>query len=168
MIKRDFSGNACRSRAEQLSSRFESPFIASQFYCQQPHTSATSERPARLLSLKQAVQCPHQGHLAHSTSEQGTQTAHQSDTSLLEYCMDLFTSLNPSQQLEVLSQLFIQVSNTPVPSDFLELASNAMCHLRESNWSNIIYLLANCLGTKRSGGFDSLLPVKRMPMGLID
>ena len=97
--------------------------------------------------------------------EQGTQTANQLDSSLLEYCTDLFTSLNPSQQLEVLSQLFSQISNTCVPPDYLELASNA---IRENVRSNVIYPLAKCLGTNRSGGFDSLSPVKRMSMGLIE
>ncbi len=93
---------------------------------------------------------------------------HQIESSLLEYCTDIFTSLNPNQQLEVLSQLFSQVSNIPVQSDFLELANNAMCHLKDNNRSNIIYLLAKCVGTKRSNGLNSLLPVKRMPMELIE
>ena len=45
---------------------------------------------------------------------------------------------------------------------------NGMDHLQACCHSNVIYLLAKSLGTLRPGRSDSLLPAKRMPMGLIE
>ena len=82
------------------------------------------------------------------------------------------SSLQPRQQLEVLSSLFSdyhsQYCNVQVPENFLELAINGMQHLRDSGRSNVIYLMAKAVGTMRSDKSDSLLPVKRMPMGLVE
>ena len=43
-----------------------------------------------------------------------------------------------------------------------------MIHLKHCHRSNVIYLLAKALGTMRPDQSDSLLPAKRMPMGLIE
>ena len=41
-------------------------------------------------------------------------------------------------------------------------------HLQQSGRTNVIYSMAKVLGTMRSDGSDSLLPARRMPMGLIE
>ena len=76
--------------------------------------------------------------------------------------------LQSDDMLEVLSLLFSKVSRQNVPSDFLSLATSGIRNLSDAGRSNSIYLLAKDLRTKRSDGADTLLPVKRMPMGLID
>ena len=55
-----------------------------------------------------------------------------------------------------------------VPKDFLNVTVEGIRHLNRNGRSNVIYLLAKALGTMRSDGSDSLLPTKRMPMGLIE
>jgi len=54
------------------------------------------------------------------------------------------------------------------PDDFLELAANRMAYLHKCIRSNVIYLMCQSLGTMRSNQSDTLLPAKRMPMGLVE
>ena len=82
-------------------------------------------------------------------------------------------SLEPSEQLNVLVELFSlfmrQTSSAKVPpADFVELAVKGMERSYGAGRSNVIYLLAKALGTVRPDGSDSLLPVSRMPMGLLE
>ena len=53
-------------------------------------------------------------------------------------------------------------------SNFIEFAVEGMTHLKECSHSNVIYLLAKSLGTARPDGSDSILPAKRIAMGLIE
>ena len=56
-----------------------------------------------------------------------------------------------------------------VPDDFLELAAAVMQHLKSCGRANVVYYnLATAIGTMREDLSDSLLPAKRMPMGLIE
>ena len=55
-----------------------------------------------------------------------------------------------------------------MPTDFLELAASAAQHVHQCQRSNVIYNLTKALGTMRHDASDSLLPAKRMPMGLIE
>ena len=64
--------------------------------------------------------------------------------------------------------LSLQYATPTVPPDFLQLVASGMQHLHGAGRSNAIYLLAKALGTLRSDGSDSLMPAKRMPMGLIE
>lgn len=48
------------------------------------------------------------------------------------------------------------------------LAVSAMEHLESCGRSNVVYNLAKVLGRMRNDKSDSLLPAKRMPMGLIE
>ena len=83
-------------------------------------------------------------------------------------CHQLLEPLELIDKLKVLSTLFSDISAENVPSDFLNLAMNAMQNLRAAGRSNSVYLLAKGVGTIRSDGSDSLFPVKRMPMGLVE
>ena len=65
--------------------------------------------------------------------------------------------------------MFLQKSTTlRSVSNFIQFVVNGMNHLKQCSRSNVIYLLAKSLGTIRPDGSDSLLPAKRMPMGLIE
>ena len=87
-------------------------------------------------------------------------------------CWELIEILPPDQQCKVISSLFdmfLQKSTTlRSVSNFIQFAVNGMNHLKRCNRSNVIYLLAKTLGTLRPDESDSLLPAKRMPMGLIE
>lgn len=87
-------------------------------------------------------------------------------------CHQALSVLQPRQQVQVLSSLLVHYqrehSNIRVPEDFLELAIRGMQYLHESGRSNVIYTIAKAVGTMRSDNSDSLLPVKRMPMGLVE
>lgn len=77
-----------------------------------------------------------------------------------------------NQQLQVISELYKSYctdhSGISVPDDFLQLAISAMVHLKSCGRSNVLYKLAKALGTMRSDQSDSLLPARRMPMGLLE
>lgn len=88
-------------------------------------------------------------------------------------CRKILTALDPAEQLNSLSQLFSAVvgknfNMASIPVDFLRLAAEGMQNLHVSGRSNTIYLLTEALGTKRADGSDTLLPIKGMPMGLIE
>ena len=80
--------------------------------------------------------------------------------------------LTPDQELQLLSSAFqgycSKYSRIKVEADFLKLCICAMENLKSSGRSNVIYNLCKALGTQRQDKSDSLLPVRRMPMGLIE
>jgi len=91
---------------------------------------------------------------------------------VLTICWLLIKPLSAQQQQAVLSTLFdmfLQSSTTlsRVPN-FIEYSVKGMYHLADCARSNVIYSLAKSLGTLRPDNSDSLLPAKRMPMGLIE
>lgn len=55
-----------------------------------------------------------------------------------------------------------------VPEDFLSLAAKAMGQLKLSQRTNVLYTLAKGIATPREDRRDSRLPIKCMPMGLIE
>lgn len=89
---------------------------------------------------------------------------------LLNTYFQLTEKLGSEEQLDLLSQLFSHYAATNssfiVPEDFLVLAYKGMKELQDGKRSNVLYSLAKTLGTKRSDGSDSLMPIHRMPMGM--
>ncbi len=79
---------------------------------------------------------------------------------------------DPKDQLCFISKLFeihaAALYGVVVPSDFLELSLKAMKELRAVGRSNVLYGLAKVIGTKRPDSDESLLPLSRMPMGLLE
>lgn len=59
-------------------------------------------------------------------------------------------------------------SKIQVPNDFIQLSIAAMEHLKDCKRSNVVYSLVKAIGTMRPGNADSLMPAKRMPMGLVE
>ena len=80
--------------------------------------------------------------------------------------------LTPEQALHVMCKVlkvYCTATGQPIPADdFIKLSLSAMTHLQSCGRSNVVYGLVKCLGTMRSDGSDSLLPAKRMPLGLIE
>lgn len=98
---------------------------------------------------------------------------HSDPASPTDLCRQALLPLQANEQLRVLTTLFsevarLQYSFPTVAPDFLGLVASGMQRLFTEGRSNTLYLLARALGTLRSDGSDSLLPVKRMPMGLIE
>lgn len=92
---------------------------------------------------------------------------------VMRECHHTLQSLQPEQQLEVLSLLFSEFSSQypsslRVSSDFLSVMIHGMKYLNKCGRSNVIRSLVQVLGTMRPDDSDSLMPVKRMPMGLIE
>ncbi len=58
--------------------------------------------------------------------------------------------------------------NTELGEDFLELSASAMSKLKAGNRSNVLYNLAKGVGTNRMDESESIFPVTRMPMGLVE
>ena len=82
------------------------------------------------------------------------------------------SEMTPIQQLKHISDMFKSyVTSNPsltVPDDFLVLAVAAMEHLKSCGRTSVVYNLVKVIGTMREDQSDSLLPVKCMPMGLIE
>ena len=87
---------------------------------------------------------------------------------IVEAFVQSIADVGTEQQVDILSQLFShfaqQSSNLFVPNDFLALAYKAMCELRASGRSNVVYSLSS---TKRPGGSDTLLPTKECLWGSV-
>ena len=70
--------------------------------------------------------------------------------------------------LILIQVVFIICCQRTVPDDFVILAARAVMQLKDNHRSNILYNMAKAIGTIREDGSDSSLPVKRMPMGLLE
>ena len=88
-----------------------------------------------------------------------------------ESIVDRIQTFPASQQLELLSRLFqslaLQQHGLYVPSDYLTLSLQGMQHLISCGRENVLYNLAQGLGTVREDASDSRFPAQRMPMGLL-
>lgn len=86
---------------------------------------------------------------------------------------ELLDQVPSNHQLELLSTLYNnyaskEYSNLSVPSDFLDLSLKAMSRLASNKKNNILFGLARGFGTTREDGLDSLIPISRMPFGLLE
>ena len=61
-----------------------------------------------------------------------------------------------------------KLSNIELPEDFLELSKSAMNKLQQHGRTNVVYNFVKAVGTVRTDGTDSWLPISRMPMGMIE
>lgn len=143
------TGTACRSKKITLATRFISPAQAEKHYdnSSQKATATTSSAIA-------------------STPSRPIST--------LGECKQLIAVLPREEQLSVLVELFswldtAQHDDQPLfPPDFLNFVFCAAQQLRDCGRLNVLYLLAKGLATIRPDRSDSVIPVKRMPMGLLE
>ena len=88
-----------------------------------------------------------------------------------ESIVDRIQTFPASQQLELLVRLFqslaLQQHGLYVPSDYLTLSLQGMQHPKSCGRENVLYNLAQGLGTFREDASDSRFPAQRMPMGLL-
>ena len=138
-----------------LSSRFTSPAAADEYY--KVHSSAEMP-PSAALTTPATVSSMPDSQLVESGP--------------IRVCQQALQPLDADHQLKVLSELFSSYlrhhSHVPPPHDLLRFIVLGMECLKNAGRSNVIYLLAKALGTNRPDGSGSLLPVSRMPMGLVE
>ena len=187
-----FPGQACRFRVlGKLTHQFASPIAAEEHYklaipdrLQSPQQSTPHQRsvstPLTAPVSSGASRGQHEvpgvtntprAFKSTAPPEIPQNTASKSDA--IKSCQGTLAPFHPKEQLDILSYLFSEVAadtihEPNVPTDFLRLAVDAMHNLHTSGRSNTLYLLAKSLGTMRADNSDSLLPVTRMPMGLIE
>ena len=164
------TGQACKLRVfGRISHRFPSPVAAETFYRQhvpdRPRSPQNSS-PQRAIVNNTSTSNPPPPPVLLQQNVVGI-------SGVINACERTLTALDPVEQLNVLSQLFSAVVErnftvARIPGDFLRRCAEVMQNLHLSGRSNTIYLLAKALGTKRIDGSDTLLPTKRMPMGLIE
>ena len=140
-----FVGSACRNKVlRTLRKRFKSPEAAESHYF-----------PLKLV--------------ASEPQPAGVETA---ITPSLQSFPSHTKEISPSQQLLAISEHLKSFCNShssiDPPDDFLSLAVLAMQHLCSCGCSNVVYKLVKVLGTMRDDQSNSLLPARRMPMGLIE
>lgn len=84
----------------------------------------------------------------------------------------LMTGVGSCVELQDLSLKYASLCHdhfgVSVPNDFLVYSGAAMVHLATNRRSNVLYNLAKGLGTLRKDGKDTLFPIRRMPMGLVE
>ena len=163
----------------KLSHRFASPFDAEQFFrqttVQQSSRESANPPQSSAVSLPPIQPAPP----APVSTLHGTPNDMQismgsafSPTGAMESCRTALAPFETGVKLDILSLLFSEVAKgfpmPDVPQDFLRLSMAAMHRLHTSGRSNTVYLLAKALGTMRADNSDSLLPVSRMPMGLLE
>ena len=89
-------------------------------------------------------------------------------------CHKLLLRLQPDDQMQVLSRLFLDYTCRQCPNslrvstEFFSIMLRGMRHLNKHGRINVIRALVQAIGIMRPGSSDSLLPAKRMPMGLIE
>lgn len=84
---------------------------------------------------------------------------------------ELMMQYDDATQLDIISDMFSSYAcsqGVHAPKDFLQLFLNASLHLKTNNRTNVVYGLAKAVGSLRQDGTDSLMPVRRMPMGLVE
>ena len=153
-----FLGNACRTRVIKLKALHKSP------------NEAFSQNELTLAGAVGSEDCPegsgsHDGTSSSASQMQVSPPESVSIQQPFEACSKSLVALPPTEKLAVLTQLCCGICKCTVETDFLQLAFCAMQHLKKNGRSN---QLCKCVGTMRSDGSDSLLPVNRMPTGLIE
>ena len=161
--------------------RYKSPAEAKDYYFP-PSTVASSsamaicdvgiqtdDAQASHVSTSMQTDGPH-------TSSGSTQTSTETKNIGIQVFMDeniegIRKNINKDSRLDALSHFFTELSQEfglSVPDDFLVLSTRAMCQLKKSDRTNVIYFLAKGLGIPRTNEDDSRFPSKRMPMGLVE
>ena len=136
--------SACRSKMINLATKFRSPAEAERFYAPERAVVSSSVHESPLLPSE-----------------------------VLKGYKELMKDLPDEKRMSVIVELFswldeYQHGEALFPPDFLEFVFQAVQQLQNSGRANVLYLLARGLATMRPDGSDSLIPVTRMPMGLLE
>lgn len=94
-------------------------------------------------------------------------------STVVEEMVSLFNLLPESESFDVIGKLLQSIVlrqklNIFIPEDFLSKSVTAMCNLSQCGRYNIIYGISKGIGTFRPDGSDTLIPIRKMPMGLLE
>jgi hypothetical protein len=91
--------------------------------------------------------------------------------SLVSLVKQSFCTLQLENCVELLDELHSSTCKSfgggDVPADFIHHSLTAMKKLRNKGKSNIVYKLPRCISLIRVGSEESMMPLDRMPYGLI-
>ena len=84
----------------------------------------------------------------------------------------IFALLGTDDILEMMDNIFLNVAKrkeiTSNPSHFISLSVLAMENLQNHKKINLLFKFAECVGKQRPDGSDTLMPMNRMPFGLLE
>lgn len=69
---------------------------------------------------------------------------------------------------EIFMKLATDIGIDSNPRDFVELSLTAMKRLQEKGKNNLVYKFCACVGKDRPGKEVPLMPLERMPFGLLE
>jgi hypothetical protein len=94
------------------------------------------------------------------------------DQSLDSHIQTVVTISPNASEVTALNKLFEVYAwsqhGLSIPDDFLQLVIQAKDHLVQNHRRDVVSDLVQVIGTMRKDSSDSLLPVRRMPMGLLE
>lgn len=102
-----------------------------------------------------------------------TQTEGSTSCNTVAQMVSLLCLLPESEQLDVIGKVLQEIVckqslGIKIPDDFISLSVIAIQHLKACERSNVVYGVAKGIGTMRQDNSDSLIPARRMPMGLLE
>ncbi len=81
---------------------------------------------------------------------------------------EVWSSLDKQERIETFSRYCLEKFRLVVPITFLVYVARAIHRLTYSHRSNVFYSLAMGIGTMKDDKRESLFPVNRMPMWLLE
>ena len=156
---------ACRARVSvKLCRQFSAPEEADVYFQKELGRSRDVPLTEMEHSGLQGAQLNH--HSIATQTEQGAKN-------IVDETLSLISTLPEAEHFNAVGRLLKDVVRMHglgivIPDDFLSKSISAMQNLRASDRHNILYGLAVGLGTTRPDKSDSLIPTKRMPMGLLE
>lgn len=165
-----YTGNACRKRASiKLSKKYATPKEAEiqlqailDAECQiSPQSRGVSPQPV-----------PNTCNIGIQVVLEDLVPIYTAKGDLPAQITTLLNQMELQVQLDKIGSIFSQIGaehyGISVPPDFLALSLSAFRHLNTCDRSNVLYNIAKGIGKMRDDGTDSLLPTRRMPMGLLE
>ena len=154
------TAGACRLRViSKYPMQFATPKLAEEYYFGRTNTSEEMD----------VSTCT--GHVDASTQTESYLPAASRTLDSTHSIKSAVSQLGEFTRLEIISEMFGAYAHSQgvsVSNDFLQLLLQAAHHLKNCNRINVVYGLAKVIGTMRLDKTDSLMPAKRMPMGLVE
>ena len=92
-------------------------------------------------------------------------------TGMSEAVVYIWGCFAPEVRKQIANKLFLSLANEmgwdSNPADFVTLSLEAISTLQKAGNNNLIYKFIQCFGVKRPGTQELLMPIDRMPFGLI-
>lgn len=149
----NFIAEACRKKViNYLSSKFTTPSDANVAYF-----PAGSTNP---WCIQSSMMSHHDVEVPQTVEEAVSSIQH------------LLSRFDSTIQLQIISSIYqtyaLNSMEVLIPMDYIQLSIAAMNNLKHAGRSNVLYKFSKAVVTLRDDGTDTLLPVKRLPLALIE